>query len=185
MTRTPSLLEIELKQTRPFASRTEEAVVGLFRTAEVVRRVLAAVIGQKGITLQQYNVLRILRGAGSEGIPTLEIGERMVEEAPGVTRLLDRLEAKGLVRRQRRRTDRRQVLCWIEPAGARLLADLERPMRNAARRRLAGLDTAGLESLITLMEAVRADASSDAVPTAVKREPTGRGRSPRRQGETE
>ena len=185
MARTPTLLETELKQTRPFPTRTEEAVVGLFRTAEVVRGVLAGVIGEKGITLQQYNVLRILRGAGQDGIPTLEIGERMVEAAPGVTRLLDRLEAKGLVRRRRCATDRRQVLCWIEPAGARLLAELERPMRDAARRRMAGLDAAGIESLITLMEAVRADPSSAALPTAVKRVPTGRGRSPRRQGETE
>ncbi len=144
-------------------------MVGLFRTADVVRRVLGAVVGARGITLQQYNVLRILRGAGSEGIPTLEIGARMVEQAPGVTRLLDRLEAKGMVRRARCRTDRRQVLCWIEPAGTRLLSDLERPMRDAARRRLAGLDARGLDSFITLMEAVRTDAPSRAAPTAVKR----------------
>ena len=169
MPQTPSLLEIELRQTRPFRSKVEEGVVGLFRTADVVRRVLGAVVGERGITLQQYNVLRILRGAGKDGIPTLEIGERMVEQAPGVTRLLDRLEAKGLVRRERCRTDRRQVLCWIEPAGTRLLSDLERPMRDAGRRRLAGLDTRGLETLITLMEAVRTEAPPQAVPTIVKR----------------
>jgi DNA-binding MarR family transcriptional regulator len=167
--RPPSLLEIELRQTRPFRSRVEEGVVGLFRTADFVRRVLGAVVGARGITLQQYNVLRILRGAGSEGLPTLEIGDRMVERAPGVTRLLDRLEAKGLVRRARCRTDRRQVLCWIEPAGMRLLSDLERPMRDAARRRLAGLDARGLDSLITLMDAVRTEAPSPVAPTAVKR----------------
>ncbi len=169
MPRTPSLLEIELRQTRPFRSKVEEGVVGLFRTADVVRRVLGGVVGARGITLQQYNVLRILRGAGSEGLPTLEIGERMIEQAPGVTRLLDRLEAKGLVRRARCRADRRQVLCWIEPAGTRLLKDLERPMRDAARRRLAGLDARGLDSLITLMEAVRTDDPSQAAPPAVNR----------------
>ena len=160
VTRTPSLLETELHQTRPFRTRIEEGVVGLFRTAEVVRRALGAVLGERGITLQQYNVLRILRGAGTPGLPTLEIGERMVEQAPGVTRLLDRLEAKGLVRRERCRVDRRQVLCWIEPAGERLLADLERPVRDAARRRMAGLDSRGLETLISLMEAVRAEPTS-------------------------
>lgn len=169
MPRSPSLLEIELHQTRPFRSRVEEGVVGLFRTADVVRRVLGAVVGAQGITLQQYNVLRILRGAGSEGLPTLEIGERMVEQAPGVTRLLDRLEGKGLVRRARCRTDRRQVLCWIEPLGTQLLSDLERPMRDAARRRLAGLDAQSLDSLITLMEAVRTENPSHAAPTAVNR----------------
>jgi DNA-binding MarR family transcriptional regulator len=183
VTRTPSLLETERRQTRPFRSRVEEGVVGLFRTAEVVRRALGTVLDERGITLQQYNVLRILRGAGAAGIPTLGIGERMVEQAPGVTRLLDRLAAKGLVRRERCRIDRRQVLCWIEPAGARLLSDLERPMRDAARRRLAGLDGAGLQTLITLMEAVRRDAS--AAPTDVKRESAGRGRTPRRQGDIE
>ena len=78
----------------------------------------------------------------------------MVEHAPGVTRLLDRLEAKDLVRRRRCPEDRRQVLCWIEPAGERLLAELESPMRAIARRRMAGLGPGGLEALIELMEAV-------------------------------
>jgi DNA-binding MarR family transcriptional regulator len=169
------MLEIELRQTRPFRTRVEEGVVGLFRTADVVRRVLGGVVGARGITLQQYNVLRILRGAGSEGVPTLEIGERMIEQAPGVTRLLDRLEAKRLVRRERCRADRRQVLCWIEPAGTRLLGDLERPMRDAARRRLARLDGRDLDSLITLMEAVRTESPPSAAPTAVKRRSAGRG----------
>ncbi len=155
--RVRTLLQSELKQDRPFRSRTEEAVVGLFRTAEVVRRAMGTVVEAKGLTLQQYNVLRILRGAGDAGLPTLDIGERMVEHAPGVTRLLDRLEAKHLVRRRRCPEDRRQVLCWIEPAGARLLAELESPMRAAARRRMAGLGPGGLESLIELMEAVRAE----------------------------
>jgi len=155
--RVRTLLQSELKQDRPFRSRTEEAVVGLFRTAEIVRRAMGTVVEAKGITLQQYNVLRILRGAGATGLPTLDIGERMVEHAPGVTRLLDRLEAKQLVRRRRCPEDRRQVLCWIEPAGERLLAELDSPMRAAARRRLAGLGPGGLDALIELMEAVRAE----------------------------
>jgi DNA-binding MarR family transcriptional regulator len=155
--RTTSLLQAELKQTRPFSSPTEEAVVALFRTAEVVRRALGAVVEEKGITLQQYNVLRILRGGGTGGVPTLDIAGRMVEHAPGVTRLLDRLEAKRLVRRVRCERDRRQVLCWIAPAGERLLAELEKPMRDAARRRLAGLGPKGLQTLIELMEDVRSE----------------------------
>ena len=166
--RARSLLQSELKQDRPFRSRTEEAVVGLFRTAEVVRRALSAEVEARGITLQQYNVLRILRGAGEAGLPTLDIGDRMVEHAPGVTRLLDRLEAKRLVRRRRCPEDRRQVLCWIEPAGERLLAELESPMRAAARRRMAGLGPGGLESLIGLMEAVRTDPSGPAATQGEK-----------------
>ena len=163
----PSLLQTELKQTRPFRSRVEEAVVGLFRTADVVRREQGAVVEARGITLQQYNVLRILRGAGAEGLPTLDIAGRMVEQAPGVTRLLDRLVAKHLVRRERCLVDRRQVLCWIEPAGTELLSALQSPMRAAARRRLGALGPRGLESLITLMEAVRTE-SSDPSRTKTK-----------------
>src|SRR6185295_3139487 len=155
-----SALQREIRQAKPFVSRSQHVAGSLLRTADLVRRAVGRVLEPYDITPQQYNVLRILRGAGEQGLPTLEIGERMVEQAPGVTRLLDRLEAKGLVRRERCRVDRRQVLCWIEPAGERLLADLERPMWDAARRRMAGLDPRGLETLISLMEAVRAEPTS-------------------------
>ena len=89
----PSALQRELRQRRPFQSPAHEAVLGLMRTADLVRRQAAALIEPHGITLQQFNVLRILRGAGGEGLPTLEVAERMIEQTPGVTRLLDRLEA--------------------------------------------------------------------------------------------
>ena len=92
------------------------------------------------ITLQQYNVLRILRGAGDEGLPTLDIAERMIEHAPGVTRLIDRLEAKGLVRRQRPADDRRQVLCVATAAALALLEQLDAPMDRADREALGMLD---------------------------------------------
>src|SRR5215208_2200660 len=109
MSERPSILQQEIRQSRPFRSRQQEAVLALLRTSDVVRRFLARIVEPHGITLQQYNVLRILRGAGEEGIPTLAIGERMIEQAPGITRLLDRLESKGLVRRSRCPEDRRQV----------------------------------------------------------------------------
>jgi len=80
-------------------------------------------------------VLRILRGAGQQGTPTLEIADRMIQKNPGITRLLDKLEAKHLVRRKRCPEDRRQVLCWITEAGLRLLADLDKPMATPARKR--------------------------------------------------
>src|SRR5215216_4972343 len=96
-----SPLQREIRQGKPFRSRGQEVVVALIRTSDLVRRAVGRVLEPYDITLQQYNVMRILRGAGERGLPTLEIAERMVEHAPGVTRLLDRLEAKGLVRRQR------------------------------------------------------------------------------------
>ena len=87
----------ELKQKKPFPSKAEEAAVTLMRTADVLRRFIGTVIEPHGITSQQYNVLRILRGAGERGLPTLEIAERMIESTPGITRLIDRLETKKLV----------------------------------------------------------------------------------------
>src|SRR5512147_554934 len=136
-----SPLQREIRQTRPFPSRGQEVVVALLRTADLVRRILAGVLEPYGITLQQYNVLRILRGAGEQGLPTLEIGERMIEQTPGVTRLLDRLEAKEWVRRERCRDDRRQVLCWLTPAGLGLVERLDEPIDSADAAAVAMLGT--------------------------------------------
>jgi DNA-binding MarR family transcriptional regulator len=130
-------------------------VLGLFRTADVARRALGAMLEPHGITLQQYNVLRILRGAGTFGLPTLEVGARMVEQAPGVTRLLDRMEAKGFVRRERCANDRRQVLCYIKPEGHRLLELLEQPMHDAARQVMAHVPEKDARTLIRIMDTVR------------------------------
>lgn len=126
-----SRLQKELKQTKPFVSPTQEAAISLMRTADLVRRAIAAVIEPHGITAQQYNVLRILRGAGEKGLPTLEIAERMIEQTPGITRLIDRLETKKLVIRERCKTDRRQVFCKITRGGLALLDKLEAPVTEA------------------------------------------------------
>ena len=129
--------------------------MALLRTVDLLRRALAGVVEAHGITLQQYNVLRILRGAGAGGLPTLDVADRMIEQAPGVTRLLDRLEAKGLVRRKRRPEDRRQVLRFATPAALRLLDELEAPMDRADREALGMLDPAHLDALIGLLDRVR------------------------------
>jgi MarR family transcriptional regulator, organic hydroperoxide resistance regulator len=165
-----SAIQREIRQKRPFPSKRAEAVVGLLRTADVVRRALSVAVGLGGITLQQYNVLRILRGAGKAGLPTLEIGERMVEESPGVTRLLDRLEARRLVRRERCPEDRRQVTCRIAPAGLAILADLEEPLARTTDVVLGRLGRGRAEALIGLLDAVRAAARTvPAPPLAIKR----------------
>src|SRR6266513_6324325 len=108
-----------------FRSREQEATLGLLRTADAMKRGLAQVIEPHGITPQQYNVLRILRGAGPAGLPTLTIGERMIEQTPGTTRLVDRLERKGLVTRTPCPTDRRRVFCQITEKGLELLPKLD------------------------------------------------------------
>ena len=105
-------------------------------------------------------MLRILRGARPRGLPTLEIAARMVEHAPGITRLLDRLEAKTLVRRQRPAGDRRQVVCRITPAGLRVLAGLDAGLQRADESTLGVLSRRDLRRLIALLDRIRAAPAS-------------------------
>jgi DNA-binding MarR family transcriptional regulator len=151
-----SRLQKEIRQRKPFPSAAHEAVLGLMRTTDLVRRQIAVLLEPLGITPQQFNVLRILRGAGAEGVPTLEVADRMVEQTPGITRLLDRLEAKGLVRRQRCPKDRRQHLCWITPEGSALLEQIDVTGADAPERALKGLTEAQRHTLIELLDAIRA-----------------------------
>ncbi len=151
-----SRLQRELKQRKPFQSVAQEALLGLMRTTDLMRRQVTAFIEPHGITPQQFNVLRILRGAGPDGVPTLEVAERMVEETPGITRLLDRLEAKGSVKRQRWQEDRRQHLCWITPKGAALLGKLDDPMIEFGEDLMKGLKHEERIALIGLLDALRA-----------------------------
>jgi DNA-binding MarR family transcriptional regulator len=150
-----SQLQREIRQGKPFRTRGQEVVVALLRTADLVRRTVGRALEPHDITLQQYNVLRILRGAGEEGLPTLEIAERMIEQAPGVTRLLDRLEVKGLVRRQRCAQDRRQVLCWLTPAGLELVERLDEPVDSADAEAVAMLTPEEQEKLLRMLDAIR------------------------------
>ena len=155
MAKTTSAIQRELKQRRPFRSAHQEATLALLRTADVVRRRIAGVIEPWGITVQQYNVLRIILGAGKDGIPTLDIADRMIERAPGITRLLDRLEAKKLVRRQRCPTDRRQVMCWITEPGLRLLGKMEESVDQADHMAIGDVAAGELDRFIGLLDAVR------------------------------
>ena len=148
-------LRDDLKQTKPFAAPTQEAAVALLHTADLVRRSVAAVVEPHGITPQQYNVLRILRGAGTSGLPTLDIVERMVEQTPGITRLVDRLESKKLVIRERCATDRRQVFCRITKSGLDLLTHLDQPLRAAEDEALATLSSKQLGQLVALLDKAR------------------------------
>jgi DNA-binding MarR family transcriptional regulator len=154
--KSPTPLQREIRQRRPFPSVAQEGVVSVMRTADLLRRRMAALVEPHGITVQQFNVLRILRGGGPEGLPTLEVGARMVEETPGITRLLDRLESKGLVRRQRCPKDRRQHLCWITQEGLDLLASLDEPVVTHSREMLSGLTREEQSELVRLLERVRA-----------------------------
>jgi DNA-binding MarR family transcriptional regulator len=144
------------KPQQNFRSREQQAVLGLLRTADAIKRSLAHVVEPHGITPQQYNVLRILRGAGSDGLPTLTIGERMVEQTPGVTRLIDRLERKGLVVRTPCPKDRRRVFCQITAKGLGLLDELDEPVNRWDVQTVSILPPSEVDSLITLLDRVRA-----------------------------
>jgi DNA-binding MarR family transcriptional regulator len=151
----PGRILAELKQSRPFASLEAEAAVNLMRTADTILRGLAAALKPHGISPEQYNVLRILRGADSVGLPCGEIAARMITRDPDMTRLLDRLEARGLIARARSNTDRRVVTTRIRPAALRLLASLEKPLGETNRRMVGHLGPRRLRQLVALLEAVR------------------------------
>ncbi|MGH9941618.1 MAG: MarR family winged helix-turn-helix transcriptional regulator [Pyrinomonadaceae bacterium] len=140
---------------QPAVPVAQEAFVTLFSTADRVRTVLTAIIEPHGITGQQYNVLRILRGAGPEGLLTLTVAERMIERAPGITRMIDRLEAKGLVERERCTEDRRCVHCRITKQGLTLLARLDEPVEEGNRAAFAALTRQEQAQLVTLLAKVR------------------------------
>ena len=149
----------ELKQTKPFASAEQEATVALLRTTDLVRRRIARVVEQEGITLQQYNVLRILRGARGEPMSALEIKERLIEETPGVSRLIDRLVAKSLVRRDRATDDRRRLECFITGKGLELLARMDAVVDHADASVLKALTPSEIASLNVLLSKVRESVS--------------------------
>src|SRR5258705_13961324 len=118
-------LQAELKQTVPFSSREQEAYLSVLRTADALQSQVEAKLKEFGLTGTQYNALRILRGAGPEGIPCSEIGERMITRDPDVTRLLDRLQKRGLVERSRGKQDRRVIFAAVTPAGLVILPLME------------------------------------------------------------
>jgi DNA-binding MarR family transcriptional regulator len=150
----------EIKQSRPFKSSAQEATIALLRTASVVGRAVARTIEPWGLSLAQYNALRIIRGAGTAGIPTLAIRERMIEEGTTITRLLDKLEYAGFIRRERSEPDRRQVICFATPEGRRLLDRIDPQVDAADEAAVSALSERQLEQFIALLDTVR-DANAE------------------------
>jgi DNA-binding MarR family transcriptional regulator len=155
-------LERDLKQRRPFDSREAEAYLNLVRTTDLLSREVAAVLKAHQLSEAQYNVLRILRGAGPEGLACSEIGHRLVTRDPDVTRLLDRLERRALITRGRDPADRRVVTARISAAGLARLDTLDLPVRQAVERMLAPLGARRLGTLIELLELARAQVTEGA-----------------------
>jgi DNA-binding MarR family transcriptional regulator len=165
-----SAIQRELRQTKPFRSVAQEATVALLRTASIVNRAAARVVEPAGLSVAQYNALRIIRGAGTGGIPTLSIRERMIDEGTTITRLLDKLEDAGFIRRERSYPDRRQVLCFATDAGRNLLDTLDPQVNAMDEEVVSSLSDAQLETFIELLDTVRsANAQRGAPRTAVVR----------------
>ena len=145
-------LRDEIKQTRPFGSLEQEAYLSLGRTWSLLEHMVTEALKPYGITPTQYNVLR---GAGDKGLCRSEVMERMIARVPDATRLLDRIEATGLIRRERSREDRRFVTTRITEDGLQLLADLDEVIEELHQRQFAGVEPEGLRALIRLLGLVR------------------------------
>jgi len=148
-------LKQEIKQNKPFAGIEHAVFLGLQRTADILMTNVVCVLKQENLTFPQYNILRILRGAGTEGLPVGEIGERMVTREPDVTRLLDRLENRNFVVRSRETKDRRVVTARITNEGLELLCNLDAKVETMEKSLLEHLDEEKLRQLAQLLDEVR------------------------------
>jgi DNA-binding MarR family transcriptional regulator len=153
-----SRLRDEIKQTRPFSNLEQEAYLSLGRTWAVLEHAVAEALKPHDITPTQFNVLRILRGAGEKGLCRSEITERMIARVPDATRLLDRMDAAGLITRARDEVDRRFVTTRISDEGLRVVEDATEAVMAVHRRQFAALDGERLKMLVGLLGLVRESA---------------------------
>jgi DNA-binding MarR family transcriptional regulator len=151
-------LRTEIKQTKPFGTLEQEAQLNLERTTAVLGHAFGEGLKEYGITPTQYNVLRILRGAGDCGLCRNEVRDRLISQVPDVTRLLDRLEESGLIERERSTTDRRLVSTRITTAGLELLKTLDEPVLDLHHRLLGHLSDEQLRTLNELLVLARTSA---------------------------
>ena len=148
-------LQGEISQRRPFHSLQEEAYLNILRTASQVTDAFEILLKPTGITLVQYNVLRILRGSEPDGLCRNELRDRMLNRMPDVTRLLDRMEESGLVSRSREEADRRQVRTQLTPRARRLVDELDAKVWAEHQRQLGHMSEEQLTTLIELLTAAR------------------------------
>lgn len=143
---------------RPALPLEENVFISLQRTADWLLQGVERLLKEQGLSPAQYNVLRILRGAGPHGLSCREIAERMITRDPDMTRLLDRMEKRGVVARERKQIDRRVVTTRVTPAGLKLLKALDNPVRDYHRRCFRHISPARLKALVQLLEKARSPA---------------------------
>jgi DNA-binding MarR family transcriptional regulator len=148
-------LQQEIQQTKSIQLLEEEAMLNILRTADVLMLALADVLKPFLLSATQYNVLRILRGAGKQGASCKDIGNRLVARDPDITRLMDRLEQRGLVIRDRAKEDRRVVVHQLTDAGRRLVDELDAVIDALHRRTMGHMKAEKLRTLVGLLEEIR------------------------------
>lgn len=148
-------LKDEIGKVQPFALLEQEAMLNLVRTADALSRPFEELSRKTGLSATQYNVLRILRGAGDQGLPCGQVVERMITRDPDMTRLLDRLEKRHLIVRSRDAGDRRVVRASISRRGLSLLSEMDEPLLEMHRRQLGHMGRDKLRELIKLLEDAR------------------------------
>jgi DNA-binding MarR family transcriptional regulator len=153
--RMASQLQAEIKQGKPFQSPSAEALLSVMRTAAMLEHHLTEVLKPYGITPTQYNVLRILRGAGSGGLCGREVAERMISRVPDISRLLDRMEEMQLIERERDPADRRHVTARISAKGQKVLKQSTPELEQAEGTRFAGLEPGQVNLLIEALAQIR------------------------------
>ena len=151
----PGQILAELKQTKPFPTLEEEAAVSLARTQALVQHAAEEMLAKFEVTRTQYNVLRILRGAGPGGLCRAEVRDRMIARVPDVTRLLDRMEEAGLIERERGDEDRRFVTARITKEGLKVLTRMDQPLHEFLDSRFSHLGSEKLKTLIDLLAELR------------------------------
>jgi DNA-binding MarR family transcriptional regulator len=149
----------EIKQSKPFDSLEAEAFLNLGRTWEYLQSRVADFLKPHQLTPTQYNMLRILRGAGADGLSCSEACDRMITMESDITRLLDRLEARNLIRRERSKEDRRVVVTTITEQGLTVLKEIDDPLKKLLRRDIGHLGQRRLVDLIGTLEVLREPAT--------------------------
>ncbi|MCR9197706.1 MAG: MarR family transcriptional regulator [Planctomycetaceae bacterium] len=147
-------LQNELKKRGPFASVEQEATLAIMRTSDLLENRLARLLREHGLTLSQYNVLRILRGEGGP-LPCLEVADRMIQVAPAITRVVDQLLKLDLIVKSQSAADKRVYMVDLKPAAKRLLGKLDEPILDMHRALLRGVSKADQKSLIRILENLR------------------------------
>ena len=153
-------LASEIRQSKAFDSLEEEAILNLARTHEFVQQRSSGFFKQFQLTATQYNILRILRGAGKNGISCTEASDRMVTSDPDITRLLDRLESRNLIVRERSRGDRRVVISRISEDGLELLKSIDKPLARFIKRTIGHIGRERLEQFVETLESIRESEAS-------------------------